>query len=93
MADNVNMRAQEGCFLMYRPQHAVIESSVDDPFDPIPMEALLPGRFSQVTLPSSECGALLEQLALHAIKGARLFPGYAGVVAEVRERCHFPKRP
>ncbi len=87
-AGNPNLRAQAGVFLLAQ---RVARNDEGFPFAPL-LDIIVqiavdpPARLVQVTLPSSEAGALLRLLALEGIDGAALFPGYDGVKRAVDER-------
>jgi FRG domain len=96
-AFNPNLRAQQGCVLVWRNATAM---KPEDPFSELPLELLLskeadargavgPAIFRKLTLPSSEAPSLLELLSLHHVDGGTLFPGYEGVARVVRERAYF----
>jgi hypothetical protein len=91
MADNSNMRAQEGCFL-FKPVPQDLIRQPESPFAFSGMESELAANYPKeptlfrLTLPATMAGELLHLLSLYGVRAARLFPGYDGVSREVRER-------
>jgi len=97
-AQNPNLRAQRGVFLLAAPQ----EVELDSPFEPEPYDSLLLRTalawetvdqpfFFKFTLPISEAGELLRLLAKEGLNAARLFPGVDGTVRAVKERRFWPE--
>jgi hypothetical protein len=91
---NDNLRAQQGVFLalystvmsagdppMRRPYSDPQESPASRASD---LEPTPP--FVKFIAPSSEAAAVLELVASNGVDGARMFPGYAGVVRRMREQ-------
>jgi FRG domain len=86
-AQNSNLRAQQGLFLLHRPLagEAVAEAAfrykpLEERFD----NALY--QLAKLVLPVSEAPELLRLLAAHGVHGASMFPGFDGVVAAIGER-------
>jgi hypothetical protein len=79
-ATNPNLRAQRGKFVMWNAQ---LPSS-DRPSAWPDLESLI--ETFKFTLPIAETPNLLRLLGRQGYSAARLFPGYDGVVRELRER-------
>jgi hypothetical protein len=86
MAENDNMRAQEGCFLLKRLHDGI---GADDHPTQLPGLEYDFGKgdrgISRVTLPGSETNHLFQVLSRLGYRAARLFPGYTGVARELDE--------
>jgi hypothetical protein len=87
-AENVNLRAQGGLFTVDNPA----QFDWNDATDHVPMDEKLTRRpwtapvMRRFQLSLREAPHLLTLLARERITGAKLFPGYDGVVRALRER-------
>lgn len=96
-AGNANLHAQEGLFLVYRPNKIDLDGSVDRrPLDQIIRQVskktmlLHSGHpMLRFTLPISEAAKLLWLLAKEGINGSSMFPGYEGIVKGIREKRYW----
>lgn len=98
-ATNANLAAQKGWFTLHRPSL----KNLDDPFQAIPLEDVLqdlkyrdlsyPERpvLYKISLPASEAPRVLRLLAHRFVSGARLYPGFDGVVQGLTERRFWDK--
>jgi hypothetical protein len=92
-AGNPNLHAQEGVFTLYRP--TVVDA--DAPVDRRSLDAVVAERNSsqlmlRFTVPIEEAPVLLRLLAKEGASGARLFPGFGGVVSSMNEERYW-RRP
>lgn len=96
-AANPNLSAQEGLFTLHRPQGI----GPDQVEDPIPLDEAIgeiwprgpdqPCGLIRFSLHAKHAPDLLTLLAHERIDGARLFPGFSGVVRGLRERALWGK--
>jgi hypothetical protein len=92
-SSNPNLHAQEGVFTLYRPPSIDPDGLVDRrPFDEIVRESRSSQLMFHFTLPIDEAPRLVRLLAKEGVSGATLFPGYAGVVAGMREEQYWHTR-
>ncbi|HEX7678984.1 MAG TPA: hypothetical protein VF713_12720, partial [Thermoanaerobaculia bacterium] len=93
-ADNDNLRAQRGLFMLH-PQEL---ADHNERFTPLPYDELLrdhqeaasrPLMF-RVTAPASSAQSILLNLAAAGISAGALFPGLWGVAREIEEQEAFP---
>lgn len=91
-AGNLNLRAQEGVFLLFHHRHAP-RMNAFVPLDEVVQKRLVrpPPLLVKLVLPVREAGALLWLLALHGVDGASLFPGYDGVRQAMFDRKKWQK--
>lgn len=89
-ADNANLRAQRGVFMLFR--QAVTANL--EPFKPHTYDVLLRELYSvveggralfKVTLPATQAATVLGMLAIAGISAGSLFPGLWGVAREYEE--------
>lgn len=96
-ANNPNLRAQEGLFLILasaEPMDPKLPAQRYDLTDALASVRNVSGHTSllKFTLPGGEARTLLRLLQKNRITPATLFPGYAGVVAAMREEDLWSKR-
>ncbi len=94
-ATNPNLNAQEGLFTLHRAH----QFGPDDEEIGVPLEDTIHGLWRQseqqphtlirFSLPAEQAPALLTLLAHERVDGARLFPGFYGVVRSLRERSRW----
>jgi hypothetical protein len=89
-ANNPNLRAQEGLFIILassEPLDPKIHAQRYDLTDALASVRNVSGHTAllKFTAPVSECRAVLRLLQKFRVTPATLFPGYAGVVAAMRE--------
>jgi hypothetical protein len=95
-ADNENLRAQQGLFLLFRPEQFDPEADfICEPFD----EALVRAAqtwattvpiFYKLTLPWTEADELLRILNIVGINAASIKPGFLGAAEAVKEMRFWP---
>jgi FRG domain len=90
---NPNLHAQGGLFTFITHPNLPAGVLLDTAMVVEAMAA--PNRFSEpamhrLTLPQSKAGELLFLLSHDRVTGAAMFPGYGGVVRDVRDRMHYP---
>jgi hypothetical protein len=90
-ADNVNLRAQRGLFMLER--HRIDDRNA--PFTPQSYDTLFRNSFpgaqnlhliTRVTLPCEHSGSVIRFLTAAGISGATVFPGLWGVARELEEQ-------
>ena len=98
-ATNANLAAQRGWFTLHRPQ----TKELGAPFQPRPLEEVLncpdyenPALerpiLYKISLRASEAPHALRLLAHQFVNGARLYPGFDGVVKGLKERLFWDAR-
>jgi hypothetical protein len=90
---NPNLHAQGGLFTYVT--HPNLPAGVLLDADVVVQAMAAPNRFSEpalhrLTLPQSEAGELLFLLSHERVTGGAMFPGYGGVVRDVRDRMQYP---
>ncbi len=86
-AQNDNLGAQRGLFLLHRPQPGEIKAN--SVFHCAPLEERLDEPLydlEKLVLPVSEARELLRLLASQGVHGASMFPGFEGVATSIREQ-------